>query len=128
MATPIPLQVVVSDNHGGETVEEIRLYYAADLPDSATTLVDLIEHGGMMFTQSKSIGNDAATVQHEVGDRATIVQVGPYDAALIWADPFFDGGRRSFNLFWSDGSYDFGLRAGLETPEQTVGVARSTYC
>jgi hypothetical protein len=124
---PVPMQVVMTNTKTGQ-ITEMRAYFAADTPTEDTTLWELIEDGGMLFSQRHTIGNDAARVRRAVKGRAKIVQIGPHDAALIWGSPFFQGGRRPYGVYWSDGTFDFSLIAGLETPEQTVAVARSTYC
>lgn len=108
-------------------VDEVRMYYAAEPITETMRLPDVIAGRGVLVIQRRSIGHDAALVQSEVGDRATIVKVGSLDAALVWTNPIA-GTLRTYNLYWSDGTYDWSVISGLETPEETVALARSMMC
>lgn len=121
------LQVISVEPGAFAAVNEVRLYYAPTPIGETTRLTDVIAEGGMLIVQRRAAGVDAALVQEEIGDRALIVDVGPHDAALVWADPLAKG-VRPYNLYWSDGERDWSLIAGLTTPESVVAVARSIYC
>lgn len=125
---PLPLQVVIAVESAPGTIEEANMYFTSEAIDEATTLTDIVRVGGVLVEQRMSQGNDAALVRSELGDRAAIIQVGPYDAALVWADPFLEGHARSYNVYWSDLSYDWAVTAWVDTPEASVAVARSVYC
>lgn len=131
LPTAIPagvlLQAITVEAGFGGSINELRLYYSPTPVNTATTLSDVIADGGMLLLQRVSRGVDAAYVKEEVGERAVIVEVGPYDAALIWGDPVHHG-VRAYSLLWSDGTYDWTLRSGFETPESAVSVGRSIYC
>jgi hypothetical protein len=124
----MPLRLVMATNGADGRPNEVRLYYAPDPIPIDSTLDDVINSGGIMVTQRYADGFDARSVKAEAGDRATIVLVGPYEAALIWADPFFSSSRRAFNLYWSDGTFDFLIQAGVSTADATVDAARTYYC
>ena len=55
-----------------------------------------------------------------------IVEVGPYDAAVVH-DGALPNGARTYHLFWSDGATDFVIAASTQ-PAEAVDVARSLYC
>ena len=121
------MHLVFSDRNTKGIIFEVRQYFSADEVPSNMKLDDLLQGGGMFLSQRLTIGNDAETVLAEVKD-ARLVEVGPVKAALVWGSPRREGGRRTYNLYWSDGIYDFSLRSGFETPEQAVNIARSMYC
>ena len=117
---------VVIGDYRGESLNSVRVYYTPEAIDESDTLADVVAEGGMFLLQRRTLGHTAEFVQGEVGDRATLVEVGTHKAALVWADPIF--GVRTYNLYWSDGTYDWTLISGLDTPEMTVDVARSMVC
>jgi hypothetical protein len=125
--TSLPSRLLLASIEGG-AVEEVVQVFSPQAVAADATVADVIDDGGVFLIQHPANGDDAASVKQEVGDRAYIVSVGPYDAALVWADPFFEGDKRSYNIYWSDGTYDFSVIAGLDTPEESLTFAMSLYC
>ncbi len=59
-------------------------------------------------------------------DRAGEVAIGPFKAALVWADPL-ESGVRPHNLYWSDDEYNYALIADRSAVE-IVSLGRSMVC
>jgi hypothetical protein len=74
----------------------------------ARTRPDFIRRLGVYLSESETSGQDAKLVVETVGDAATVIQVGPYDAALVHSSPF-PGGFRTWNLYWSDSALDYAM-------------------
>jgi hypothetical protein len=47
---------------------------------------------------------------------------------LTHGNIFSIGARNPFDLFWSEGTYDWSVVAGTDTPDEAVNIARSRYC
>jgi hypothetical protein len=124
----LPLRLVIASRVGEDSFIEVRQYFARDELGSRSTLQDLIEEGGFMLSQRPTSGHTAEQVVSEVGDRATLIAVGPLAAAVVWGDPRSAAARRPYSVYWSDGTYDFSLYAGLTDADEAVGIARSIYC
>lgn len=123
----LALQHMNVDSGVNDSITEWRAYYAPSPLREDTTLHDLINSGGFLLVQRRTIGHDGEFVDGQ-SSRAELVQVGPYIAALIWGDPPAHGVRRSYTLYWSDGTYDFTLKTGFDSAEPAVSVARSMHC
>lgn len=119
------LRLVLLDETA-DKVKGLRAYYATRPVTEADTIETFLVDGGVMVNEHVTIGNDAAAIKATIGEFANPVQIGPYEAALVWSDPI--GGFRAYGLYWSDGSLDFELLGGVESPEMLVDFARSVYC
>ena len=62
----------------------------------------------------------------QVGDRATPVEVGEYEGALVWADPTEEN-VRAHGLYWADGTTNYSLVAA-RGPEYLVNLGRGLVC
>jgi len=105
----------------------MRLYYGVDAIGDTATLDDFLATGGVLVNQWKSDGQTAQTVFDSVGKRAVPVAVGPYPAAMVHGDEI-QTKIRPFGLYWSDGTRDFSILAGVDRPETVIDLARSIYC
>jgi hypothetical protein len=103
-----------------------RFYYSREPIGSATTIVDLYRAGGVYLSASVTSGQDAKLVVETVGDAATVIKVGAYDAALVHSSPL-EGGLRTWNLYWSDGKIDYAI-IGNVSVQDLVGAAQSMFC
>jgi hypothetical protein len=93
-------------------------------PDQS--IVDVLREGGAVFGQTTSRGQDAALVVETIGDKATIVQIGDLDAALVESTTM-PGDFRTHALYWSDGSRDYWLKIAGSS-EEVVRVGQALYC
>jgi hypothetical protein len=109
-------------------IDMIRSYFGDKPVEEDVSLWDYMEAGGVMLRQRRTTGMDGAAWKALVGERAIPVAVGTSDGVLVWGDPHSEGGFRPYNVFWSDGSYDWALESGFETPDDAVDMARSTVC
>jgi hypothetical protein len=92
----------------------------------ADTFLDVVGGGGAILTETATYGQDAALVKDTLGEFATLLKIGPYDAALVESSPY-PGGFRAHSLFWSDGRLDFSLIVNGSS-EEVVKSAQSMYC
>lgn len=102
--------------------------FLSDKPVAATTTFDeFMASGGIhLLRNSIETGDFGAFLLEQLGERAVPVFVGPYPAALTWADPTV-GGVRTHNLYWADEEFNYGLIAVRE-PEDIVMLGRSLVC
>ena len=108
------------------TEDQIATYYA-NKDISATDPLDAFLAGGglLVAQQSATEGRDAKTVLDTVRGRGTSVAVGPYDAAVVHADPGMDG-PRTYHVYWTDGErFIFAISADALV---AIDAARSMYC
>jgi hypothetical protein len=103
--------------------------YYWDLPIEPTTTVDTF--GGSRGVEFQVVPRDggssfASMLLAEFGDRATPVEVGPFDGALTWHDPDVNGLRRH-GLYWSDGQVHYSLIADRPA-EEIVNLGRHFAC
>lgn len=132
----LPLQVamldpaVASDSDAAGDVAghgaSVRIYYAKSAIEADTTILDLYRGGGAFLSEAETSGQDAALVKSVIGEAATIIQVGKFDAALVHADPLANG-VRTWNLYWSDGVRDYSLIVGGEATD-AIQSAQSMFC
>ncbi|MEO8625701.1 MAG: hypothetical protein ABI452_03285 [Candidatus Limnocylindrales bacterium] len=103
-------------------------YFAQKPLGGSTTLSGFLGSGGLLFTIEPAQPNFSFSsyLKGELGDRATDVEVGPFDAALTWADPD-ESGVRSHNLYWSDGAEEYSL-IGVRTAAAIVNLGRTIAC
>jgi hypothetical protein len=101
--------------------------YFADKDIAATDPLDtFLASGGLLVAQQPAAeGRDAKTVLETVGGRGTSIAVGPYDAAVVHADPGMDG-LRTYHVYWTDGErFNFAISADALV---AIDAARSMYC
>jgi len=82
--------------------------------------------GGVALIAEATTGRDAAFLFRDVGERAGLVKVGAYDAALLHGDEMATG-RRAWGLYWSDGTTDYNA-TGEISPQALIRFVRSIYC
>ena len=115
-----------SYGEGGK--QELYLYFlGGEMGD--LTVAEFRAAGSIQLDRDPVSDGDPYTANDviaQVGDRAVKVQIGDYEGALVWADPESNG-VRPHNLYWSDGTYNFGLIAVRE-PERIVTLARELVC
>jgi hypothetical protein len=119
---PIVLVLVTADP---TTEASVSIYYSSHPVNSGlTTIRDLLAGGGSYLQESVGAGNDAKKVLAMAGDRASLVQLAAFTAALTHTDPL---PIKTWNLVWSEGGIDFILESDSSARE-TVVAARSIYC
>jgi hypothetical protein len=106
--------------------EQIATYLAGKAIAPTDPLDTFLSAGGLLIAQQPAApGRDATTVLEAVGARGTTIAVGPYDAAVVHADPGLDG-QRPYHVYWSDGTrFIFAIAAD---PLVAIDAARSMYC
>lgn len=90
------------------------------------SLYDIFTYGGGQIIEAEASGQDAALVRNTIGDLATIIRVGDYDAALTHSDPY-PGGSRTWALYWSDGKLDYTINMNTSAAV-VIATAQSIYC
>lgn len=102
--------------------------YFLDRPHSADlTISTFLAAGGVEFDRDPARGESfAAYLLASEGERAVAVDLGPYQAALTWADPL-ENGVRPHDLYWSDGMFNYGLIAD-RSAVALVNLARGMVC
>lgn len=115
-----------ADETDGKLNPQVTTVFSKTEVGPNETIVDVLRHGGAIFQQTVSYGQDSGLVRETVGEHATIVKVGDIDAALVESSTW-PGDFRSHGLYWSDGRLDFSLIIGGSS-EEAVKVAQSLYC
>lgn len=105
----------------------VALIYSAKRISDSDTIEELFNAGGILVVQAVPTGRDGDSMKENVGKRASLVEVGPYRAALVHAEPWVSG-VRAYNLYWSDGKHDWSIQGATATPEEVIDLARSLYC
>ncbi len=104
-------------------------YFLHRQPDRKLTVPAFLAEGGIHLDRDVVTGGNLYTaddVVAQVGDRSVKVQIGDYDAALVWADPESNGAR-PHHLYWSDGTHNNALIA-VRGPERMVQLGRELVC
>jgi hypothetical protein len=123
---PAPLQALIP-RYRENRIQEVDQYYA-DKIDVDMSANDFIAAGGVLITQAVTAGVDAQQVVENVKGAAVVLNVGPFDAAVIWGSPLRPEGARPYRVYWSDGTFDWAVIAGTEKPEDAIAIAASLYC
>ncbi|MBI3750078.1 MAG: hypothetical protein HY263_00205 [Chloroflexi bacterium] len=109
----------------------LRLYYLDRPIDATMTRTDFFTAGGIRLDETPISSTDAqryvADLVVNSGGRALAMPVGPYAAALVWADPSKAVDLRTHNLYWADEDTLFGAIA-LMPPETLVNIVRGMVC
>ena len=121
-----PLTFVIS------RVDRIKLYYLPEPIGPSMTTAEFFAAGGIRFEHEPRLTESQFTTFAEdlietSAGRALAVEVGPYQGALVYADPTPDSDQRTHNLYWSDGKEEFALIAVMG-PEQLVNIGRGLVC
>lgn len=106
-----------------------EVVYFDEAIDPGLTRPELYFEGGLILLSNRwdpGLGDVVAGLKHELGDRVVEVEVGPYDAALVWADPLSNG-VRPHHLSWSDGRMAHEL-IGVRSAEAIVDLVRDAVC
>ncbi|MBA2338522.1 MAG: hypothetical protein H0V96_12350 [Acidimicrobiia bacterium] len=84
--------------------------------------------GGVLLYRESVTDHGYTTtyIFERLGERAVQVEVGSYEAALVWADPS-PAGTRTRNLYWSDGTFNYSLIAE-RSAEEILTLGRSVVC
>jgi hypothetical protein len=123
-----PLQLALPAVGTDQTEGSIRFYGRRPIGQD-TDLPTFLADEGILFTQvRREAGRESVSVLAvaEVGERAFIVRVGPFEAALVHGDPLYNG-VRPHGLYWSDESWDYTILADLPA-EALVNLARNSVC
>jgi Transposase, Mutator family len=75
---------------------------------------------------SQTQGNDAQRVFDTIGEHATVIDIGPYKAAITHSS-VYPNGMRIYLIYWSDGTLDFGVGVNGSAAE-AIETAQSMYC
>lgn len=122
----LPLQFAIAR----ET--RLKLYYLGRPVDKLMTPDDFFSAGGLRLEheprlQDSQFETFAEDLLQTAGDRALPVEIGPYQGALVWADPTPTSDLRTHNVYWSDGVDEYAL-VGVAEPDAIVNIARSIAC
>ena len=118
----LPLQFAIASNQGP------YLFYLGGPIRPDMTRSAFLAEGGLEY-QTLSIAEGEPFAPNfilEVGDRATPIKVGPFDGALVWADPT-EADIRPHGLYWFDSTRNYSL-VGLRGPEHLVNIGRALVC
>lgn len=88
-----------------------------------------LESGGILLNRYASNGDSIADdlrADRDIGDRVSIVDVGPYRAAVTWADPD-ERGVRVHHVLWTEGYEEVDVYAVHEA-ELLVAATRQWVC
>ena len=121
----LSVQAVLTTSDASGGVIEVRTYYAEASIGQGESERAVMRNGGAVLEQQVARGKDAASVRNELGDLATLVRVGSFDAALVHSSPM-PGDYRYYGLWWSDGRIDFHLSVNGSARDAIEGHSRST--
>jgi len=103
-------------------------YFSDVSLDGSDTPSDFFKAGGIAVVQREPVQEDiVAVIRATVGDRATVVSVGPFAAAMVHADPL-PNGVRVYNIWWNDGQHEWRIQAGVADAVALLDIARSMVC
>jgi hypothetical protein len=108
----------------------ITLYYLTGGIDADMTSTEFVAAGGLRLEHQprEDMSETFAQILHATaGDRAVPIAIGPYEGALVWADPSPLSEIRTHNLYWSDGVEEFAI-IGMLGPEAIVNIGRNLVC
>lgn len=105
-----------------------RVFYGTAPVGPGESLPFFVRRGGSVVRQESTKGQDARVVKETLGDRAVIVVVGRFEAALVHADPSEPSDFRPYHLYWSDDDRDWTIIAGVTDPRTLIDFARQIYC
>jgi hypothetical protein len=126
---PVQARLFDAGSDGNDTdakAQQLMTVYSKSAVTPDLSIVDVLREGGAVFGQATSRGQDAAFVVETIGDKATIVQIGDLDAALVESTTM-PGDFRTHALYWSDGSRDYWLKIAGSS-EEVVRVGQALYC
>jgi hypothetical protein len=116
--------IVLTETEGALIV---RLLYATTAVTQTETLPEFLARGGIDLSQQSTHGIGAEVVVDTVGlENVTLVEIGPYEAALVHGSPL-ETKVRPWGLYWSDGTSDYSVN-GAGTSSEVIDLARSMYC
>lgn len=104
-------------------------YYLGKGLDDSTTLPDLLASGGILLIHTPldpKAGDFTSATVAELGERATVVEVGLFEGILTYGDPEANG-RRNHYLTWAESGYSVNLIAE-RSAESIVTLGRSLVC
>jgi hypothetical protein len=107
---------------------EVYQYFLDTDIDPKLTIPEFIAAAGIELDRDPTSNGEsfASFVLSTFGERAVKIELGNYEAALVWADPEING-IRTHHLYWSDGVYNYSLIAD-RSPEQLVTLGRDLVC
>jgi len=126
---PMGLPVALILSRAGRTVgsesdpASVSVYYTNG---PFGTLSDVLGGPGSALTIGQTEGNDAQRVVDAIGKYATVIDVGPYKAALTHSSTL-PSGIRIYAVYWSDGTLDFSVAVNASAAE-AIKTAQSIYC
>lgn len=134
MPTYLPMGLPISGivSHVGRTVgtesdpSEVRVYYASGSIGAKDTFLSILGRPGAVLDVAQSRGNDAQRVVDAIGKYASVIDVGPYKAAVTHSSTF-PNGMQIYGVYWSDGTLDFFVGVNGSAAE-TIRTAQSIYC
>jgi hypothetical protein len=119
----LPLRYAVVGSAGS-----VYQYFMRAILEPDLTLSEFLESGGIEYDRD-SLGSDQPFQEYlldSLGERAVAVEVGQFQAVLVWADPLVNG-TRPHHVYWSDAEYNYALIADT-SPEHLVDLARGLVC
>lgn len=116
--------VLVFEADAGHIVSQL---FGPSPIEPSTTLPDFYADAGVELSQQPTTGATAQHVSGVIGSKlASIIKVGPHDAALTHGAPL-ETGVRPWGLYWSDGKSDYSVIGGVGA-EVIVAFGRSLVC
>jgi hypothetical protein len=122
----LPVRAVLASSDSPGEITEVRTYYVDGVIGPAESERSLLVRGGAVLTEQTTRGLDAARIQRDLGEDATPIKIGPYDAALVHSSPM-PGDFRAFGVWWSDGQIDYHLLVNGSARE-AIASAQSMFC
>jgi hypothetical protein len=107
----------------------IASYFLGQPLGTSMTRPDFLAAQGILLVRAPldpGAGELVAVLAGELGERATVVAIGPYQAILTYGDPEANGQRNHY-LMWAEAGDTVTLVAE-RTPEQMVGMGRGLVC
>lgn len=110
----------------GAADERLAVYLSTAPIEAGMTVADFFASGGVMVERSRTSRDLAEEALAVAGPSAAVVEVGAHRATLVRADPIY-GDFRTFNVYWSDGTYGWVVQ-GRDEASAIVDLARGVVC
>jgi hypothetical protein len=119
------LQLVIFDDLDTMETRGFRAFYSIKPVSEDDTINTFIDSGGIVIRESGTLGVDYAAIMNPTKRK---VQIGPYDASLVWQNADSSSGIPPYSIHWSDGIVDYEVLAGVSSPGPLVDFLRTIYC
>lgn len=110
----------------GAADNRMAVYLSTAPIEAGVTVADFFAAGGVMVARTRTDRDLAEEALAVAGSSAAAVEVGGQPATLVRADPIY-GDFRTFNVYWSDGTYGWVVQ-GRDEASAIVDIARGIAC